>query len=63
MYMFIYSVQNSLTRISICYSKLSWLLLKYKFGQQISLRSCYLSPSYKIKNNIYLEYCIIIIAT
>ena len=67
LYMFnfstILSVQNSQARIAICHSKLSWLLLKIEFGQQISYKSCYSSPSYKIKNSVYLEYCIMIIAT
>ena len=27
-----YNVQNSRARIAICYSKLSWLLLKIEFG-------------------------------
>ena len=57
-----YSAQNKQPRMASCYSKLSWLLLKIAFGLQISRRSCYSSPSYKIKNPMYLEYYIIIIA-
>ena len=30
------NIQNSWGRIAICYSKLSWLLLKIEFGLQIS---------------------------
>ena len=61
--MYMYSILNNRARIAICYSKLCWLLLKIEFGLQISRRSCYSSPSYKIKNTIYLEYYIMIIAT
>ena len=57
------SDQNSRARIAICYSKLSWFVLKIEFGQQILRRSYYSSLQYKIKNTIYLEYYFIIIAT
>ena len=59
----IYCVRNIRTRIAICYSKLFWLLFKIEFEWQISRKSCYLSPSYKIKNKIYLEYYNLTIAT
>ena len=58
-----YSVRNSWARITICSSKLFWLLLRIEFVYQISRRSCYSSSSYKIKKTINLEYYIIIIAT
>ena len=55
--------EKSQAHIAICYSKLSWLLLEIEFRLQISCKSCYSSPSYKIKNTIYLVYYIILIAS
>ena len=57
-----YSVRNSRARIAICHPKLSWLLLKIEFGLQILRRSYYSPLSHKIKNAVYLEYYIVIIA-
>ena len=58
------SVRNSRARIAIRFSKLSWLLLKIELCNKFHAEvATYASPSYIIKNSIYLEYYIIIIAT
>ena len=56
-------IQNSRAGIAICYSKLSWLLLKIEFRKQMSRTSCYSFPLHKIKNTICLKYYNILIAT